>query len=124
MRILLPGNRALAVTLNDGAAAAKLAAALPQEIRMSRWGDGEYYGALAIAVASKEARREVFEVGEVALWPEGNAFCIFFGPTPASRAGEPRMASPGIALGRIESDTGVLATLGATIDVTLEADGD
>ena len=67
-------------------------------------------------------RRAVFEVGEAALWPDGNAFCLFFGPTPASHGDEPRMASPGIALGRIVSGVSVLESLGATIRVSLRAE--
>jgi hypothetical protein len=109
----------LEVELNDGAAAAQLAASLPQKIAMSRWGEGEYYGTLAAPIASKEKRRDVFEVGEVALWPDGNAFCIFFGPTPASHADEPRMASPGIPLGRVVSGISLLERLGATARATL-----
>jgi hypothetical protein len=74
---------------------------------------------LPVPVGSREKRREVFAVGEVALWPDGNAFCIFFGPTPVSRGSEPRMASPGIPLGRVQSGTSVLGTLGATLQVRL-----
>lgn len=113
------GNRTLAVELNDGKAAAQLAAALPLTVDMARWGDGEYYGTLPVAIASGEKRRDVFEVGEVALWPEGNAFCIFFGPTPASRGNEPRMASPGIALGKVVSGASAFETLGPSLRVRL-----
>ena len=80
-----------------------LVRSLPQRISMSRWGD-EYYGTLARNIASSDPRQDVFAVGEVALWPSGNALCIFFGPTPASHADEPRMASPGVPLGRIKGD--------------------
>ncbi len=91
-------GRSLEVVLDDGPAARALAAALPQALSMSRWGD-EYYGSLAVRLPSGGARRDVYAVGEVALWPDGNAFCVFFGPTPASHGDEPRMASPGIPLG-------------------------
>ena len=116
-------GRTLQIELNAGSAARQLAAALPQALSMSRWGD-EYYGTLAVPVSSGEKRRDVFEVGEVALWPEGNAFCIFFGPTPVSRGSEPRMASPGIALGRIVSDVSVLAPLGPRVRMTLRRPAD
>jgi hypothetical protein len=115
------GTHALTVDLNDGAAATALAAALPIAIGMSRWGRGEYYGTLPVPIASAERRRAVFEVGEVALWPDGNAFCVFFGPTPASRADEPRMASPGIPLGRIAGPVDALARSGPNLRVTLSA---
>ena len=115
------GKHELAVELNDGEAAAQLRASLPLTVEMTRWGDGEYYGTLPVPLASKEKRRDVFEVGEVALWPDGNAFCIFFGPTPASRRDEPRMASPGIPLGRVVSGLEILRGLGATKRMTLRA---
>jgi hypothetical protein len=121
MVILEFDGTSLPVELNGGEAARQLAASLPQSLSMSRWGEGEYYGTLEAPISSKEKRRDVFEVGEVALWPDGNAFCIFFGPTPASRGDEPRMASPGIPLGRIVSDLSVLRTLGPSKRMTLRA---
>jgi len=105
------------VELNDGKAAGQLASALPLTVDMVRWGGGEYYGTLGVAIASGEKRRDVFAVGEIALWPEGNALCIFFGPTPASRGNEPRMASPGIPLGRVVSGAGAFELLGPSLRV-------
>jgi len=120
MQIVLPDGTALAVELDEGPAARQLRAALPLELSMSRWGD-EYYGSLPMALAATGRKRDVFDVGEVALWPPGNAFCIFFGPTPASQGEEPRMASPGIPLGRIVSGTASLERLGASVRMTLRA---
>jgi hypothetical protein len=110
----------LVAELDEGAAAAQLLAALPLDLAMSRWGD-EYYGSLPMAVAAGGKKRDVFAVGEIALWPPGNAFCVFFGPTPASHGDEPRMASPGIPLGRIVSGTESLRRLGASVRMTLRA---
>lgn len=112
------GKLALAATLGEGPAARALAACLPVTIPMSRWGD-EYYGSLPGRLPAGEPRRDVYEIGELALWPDGNALCLFFGPTPASRGSEPRMASPGIPLGRIESGAQALAALGARITATV-----
>ncbi len=95
------------VELYDNAAVRDLVNSLPQKISMSRWGD-EYYGTLAKRISSSDPRQDVFAVGEVALWPSGNALCIFFGPTPASRGSEPRMASPGVPFGKIKGDTSAL----------------
>lgn len=41
--------------------------------------------------------------GTVAYWPEGNALCLFWGPTPASRDDEPRAASPVNAVAELDS---------------------
>ena len=99
------------VELYDNHASRSLRKTLPQEIRMSSWGD-EYYGELARRIDyDGDALRDVFDIGEVALWPSGNALCIFFGPTPASVNGEPRMASDGVALGKITGDVSVLKKL-------------
>ena len=103
------------VELYEGTAVRELLESLPQRISMSRWGD-EFYGTLARKVdCAGDPLRDVFAVGEIALWPSGNALCIFFGPTPASRAGEPRMASPGVALGKIKGDASVFKSYGSSL---------
>ena len=40
-------------------------------------------------------------MGDLAYWPTGSAFCIFFGPTPMSRGSEIRPASPVNVFGRV-----------------------
>ncbi len=116
-------NHQLVVELNEGEAAAQLRAALPLTVDMVRWGDA-LLAHLPVPVGSMEKRREVFAVGDVALWPDDNAFCIFFGPTPVSHADEPRMASPGIALGKVIGDAAVFNPLGRSLRVRLlPADG-
>jgi len=122
--ILNTGALCFEVFLYDTAAARSLVLTLPQKIRMNRWGD-EYYGELSQRIRHDgDAERDVFEVGEVALWPAGNALCIFFGPTPVSRNGEPRMASKGVPLGRIAGDVSALKKLPDILDdvaITLKA---
>ncbi|MDW7730765.1 MAG: cyclophilin-like family protein [Bacillota bacterium] len=44
------------------------------------------------------------EEGDLAYWPEGRCFCIFFGLTPASKGSEIRPASPVNLLGRLKGD--------------------
>ncbi len=98
------GSARFEVALYDTDAARSLLLSLPQTIRMSDWGD-EYYGTLSARIeCGDDELRDVFEPGEIALWPEGNALCVFFGPTPASRYEEPRMASPGAPFGKIVGD--------------------
>jgi hypothetical protein len=71
---------------------AALDAALPLAGEASRWGDELYFGT-DVDVPAENARAEV-DVGTVAYWPQGNAVCLFWGPTPASEGEEPRAASP------------------------------
>lgn len=109
--IITIGGTAFEVRRYDTNATRSLVQNLPQEIRMNSWGN-EYYGELMHPVDYKgDPMRDIFEIGEIALWPAGNALCIFFGPTPASTNGEPRMASDGVALGKIIGDTSALKKL-------------
>ena len=77
-----------------------IAAALPLEEDASRWGD-ELYFRTPVDVGAEEAGAEV-PVGAIAYWPQGNALCLFWGPTPASRGGEPRAASPVNVVAQLE----------------------
>jgi len=43
--------------------------------------------------AELENGQEVVELGDLGYWPPGQAFCLFFGPTPASQGDEIRPAS-------------------------------
>lgn len=116
------GERTFEVELYDTGAARELPASLPQTLSMSRWGD-EFYGTLKTKIGhSGDTLRDVFEIGEVAIWPPGDAFCIFFGPTPASVGDEPRAASPCAPLGRIKGDATLFRNFGSSLkDVTLTA---
>ena len=73
--------------------------ALPFESRARRWGDEVYFE--TPAVAGEEKASELVNVGDVAYWPPGRALCLFFGPTPVSRPGEIRSASPVNVIGRV-----------------------
>jgi hypothetical protein len=79
--------------------------ALPIRGRGSRWGD-EIYFSIGVSVQSENAK-DVVEVGDIAYWPPGQALCIFFGPTPASRGQEPRAASPVNVFGKVSSEASV-----------------
>jgi hypothetical protein len=109
----------LSAELNDSPAARAFAAMLPLEFTMSRWGE-EYYGDCGIHVEPVPDSKEVMEIGELALWPIGNALCIFFGPTPASTGERPQAASPVIPVGRLTSGHEPLKKLGDTVRVRIE----
>ncbi|WP_336363125.1 cyclophilin-like family protein [Halalkalicoccus salilacus] len=71
---------------------AAIDAALPIEGEATRWGD-ELYFRTGIDAPAEEAR-EAVPVGAIAYWPQGNAICLFWGPTPASEGERPRAAAP------------------------------
>jgi len=76
--------------------------ALPIEARGNRWGEEIYF---SIPVEhGEENSQEVVEKGDMAFWPPGDAFCIFFGRTPASRGDEIRPASAVNVFGRVLGD--------------------
>ncbi|MCS7111219.1 MAG: cyclophilin-like family protein [Ignisphaera sp.] len=78
----------------------RIVGALPIEGIGYRWGD-EIYFATDVMVEEENARDTV-EKGTIAFWPPGNAICIFWGPTPASRTpSEIRPASPVNVVGRV-----------------------
>jgi hypothetical protein len=51
------------------------------------------------------------QMGDLGYWPPGRAFCIFFGPTPASRGDEIRPASAVTVFGRTVVDATVFKTV-------------
>lgn len=76
--------------------------ALPIESRLNRWGD-EIYFSIGLDI-KPENQMEIVEKGDLGYWPPGKAFCIFFGPTPASSNNEIRAASPVNVFGHLLSD--------------------
>lgn len=76
---------------------------LPLEARPQQWGD-EFYFEIPVNLEIEQPSEHV-SVGDIAYWPEGNALCIFFGPTPASTDDRPKPASPVSVVGQIEQAT-------------------
>lgn len=97
---------------------AAIEAALPLSGEAARWGD-ELYFATPIDVPEEVPQVEV-PVGAVAYWPQGNALCLFWGPTPASRGDEPRAASDVNVVATID-DIGPLSDLTGGATITVEA---
>ncbi|WP_288007354.1 cyclophilin-like family protein [Thermofilum sp.] len=80
-----------------------LKSAAPFESRVNLWGEEIYFS--TPARVAQEVAQDVVDVGDVAYWPPGRALCIFFGPTPVSRGGEIRPASPVNVIGKVIGDT-------------------
>ena len=101
------GNMEVEATLNDSQTAKLIIKELPIEARGNRWG-GEIYFSIPVEAGLEEDGRDILEAGELGYWPTGNAFCIFFGPTPASNGDEIRAASKVNVIGRIKGDCSIL----------------
>jgi hypothetical protein len=108
----------LEAELGTSATAVKILEALPFESIVNTWGD-EIYFTIPVAVQQEHDARAEVEIGELAYWPMGKAFCIFFGPTPVSRNDKPRAYSPVNVFGRVLGDVTALKgiTNGARIRV-------
>ena len=115
------GGIALTAELNDSETAEAVLDVLPIEAVGNRWGE-EIYFSIPVSVEESQDARAELEVGELAYWPPGSAFCIFFGPTPASHGDEPRAASAVNPLGRIWDDATLLSGVpnGATVRIEME----
>ena len=115
------GSLQLEATLNDTGLAKAVWNALPIAASANTWGDEIYFG---IPVDGElEDAREVVDLGDLAYWPPGRAFCVFFGPTPASRGDEIRPASAVTVIGNVEGDATILKRVRRGDPVTLEALG-
>ena len=93
--------------------------ALPFEGDARRWGDELYFG-IPVRVEQEALAKEVVEIGDLAFWPPGSAFCIFFGKTPVSRGNEPRAYSPVNVFGKITGDTKELKNFDSNVFVRVQ----
>ena len=92
--------------------------ALPVEARANTWGD-EIYFAIPVNIEA-ENQQAVVDIGDLGYWPPGNAFCIFFGPTPASRGNEIRPASPVNVFGKVDGDSKIFKKVRSGDTIILE----
>ena len=97
------GDVRVEAQLYDTPTGKAIAEAFPIDGTVNRWG-GEIYFTIPVSVALDAASRDELEPGELGYWPTGNAFCIFFGATPASQGDECRAASNVNVFGRVNGD--------------------
>jgi len=88
--------------LIDNATSDAIWRALPLESVVNRWGE-EIYFSIPVTLGLENGQKLVSS-GDVAYWPPGKAFCIFFGATPASVGNEIRPASEVNVFGKVTGD--------------------
>ncbi|MER6062073.1 cyclophilin-like fold protein [Streptomyces sp. NPDC001792] len=110
IRISWPAGNITATLDADTPTRQTLAKALPLTSSACTWG-AEVYFDTGIAVSRETDARQVVEPGTVAFWTDGDALALPYGPTPISRGGECRLASPCNVLGNLDGDARVLATV-------------
>ena len=116
---IITGELKVEAELNDSKTAQVIWDALPIESNNNLWGE-EIYFSIPVKAGQEKGAREVVSAGELGYWPPGNAFCIFFGPTPASRGDEIRAASAVNILGKVSSDPKVFRKARDGVKITLE----
>ena len=89
--------------LNESATAKAIWQVLPLEVPANTWGE-EIYFRTPVAQDLEPDALELVQVGDLGYWPQGQAFCIFFGATPISGPGEIRPASAVNIIGRLLDD--------------------
>lgn len=113
------GNVSALADIGDTDTAAMIWNALPISAEASTWGD-EIYFKIPVKCRPEKEAKEVVQPGDIAYWPPGSAFCIFFGPTPASEGDEIRPASAVNVFGRVQGDPKIFRAVSAGEKVTLE----
>ncbi|MFD0267075.1 cyclophilin-like fold protein [Streptomyces sp. NPDC127106] len=109
IRISWPAGH-LTATLEETPTSMALAEALPISASAHTWGEEVYFDT-GVSVAPEPDAQQVVEPGTVAFWTEGDALALPYGPTPISRGGESRLASPCNVLGSFDGDPRLLATV-------------
>ena len=95
--------------LNETETAEKIYQALPIESEGNFWGN-EIYFEIPLKAENENPTQDL-KIGDLAYWPAGNCFCIFYGKTPASTNDEPRPASPVTVVGKIKGELDKLKKL-------------
>lgn len=96
-------DREISIELDDSRSPKTVQAILeklPVEINITKWGNELYTERTQILAHEENAKKEV-DYLDVAYWPEGNALCLFYGPTPISIDGQILAYSPVNIVGRI-----------------------
>lgn len=104
IKVLFPDiDREILIELDDSRSPKTVQAILenlPIQVGITRWGDELCTEKTQIIAEEEQANREVSFL-DVAYWPEGNALCLFYGPTPISKDEQILAYSPVNIVGRI-----------------------
>jgi uncharacterized protein len=95
---------------------------LPLEVKINRWGD-ELYTDKTPIVAEEENAQSVVNELDVAYWPEGNALCLFYGPTPISKSNDEILPySPVNIVGKIVSKEDILDEINDSSTIVIKTE--
>ncbi|MFX1506175.1 MAG: cyclophilin-like fold protein [Promethearchaeota archaeon] len=109
------------IILNDSSpkTGLKILNLLPVESEVRTWGE-EIYFSIPLSMLEENAKSTV-TLGDVAYWPEGQCFCVFFGKTPLTTTlDEIKPASPVNVFGKVLGDLEKLKSIKSGVKVYLE----
>jgi uncharacterized protein len=92
---------------------------LPIENTVNTWGE-EIYFEIPVKSVLDDTAKEVVGKGDLGYWPSGRAFCIFFGPTPASQDDEIRPASAVNIVGKVSGKVEMFKSVRDGANIKLE----
>jgi hypothetical protein len=115
---IVVGDVSATATLNDSEMAGLIWDACPIKSSAKTWGDEIYFDTPVDAEGDNP--QATVELGDIAYWPPGQAFCIFYGPTPMSSGDEIRPASPVSVFGKIDGDPLVFKPVKSGTSITIE----
>ena len=106
--------------LNQTETAKSFVDILPINSPINLWGEEIYFP--VDLYLDNELPQETVDIGDIAYWPPGNAFCILFGETPASVDGNIKPASAVTVIGKLESDPEVLKRVKSGENIIIRRD--
>ena len=117
--IISTENLRMEAILAEGSSADIFWNTLPITGQVNTWGDEIYFN-VNLQIPLDDDASDIVESGDIAFWPPGSAFCIFFGRTPASSGDEVRAASAVNVLGKIDGDEREFRSVPSGEEVRLE----
>ena len=117
--IISTENLRMEAILAEGSAADIFWNTLPITGQVNTWGDEIYFN-VNLQMPLDDDASDIVESGDIAFWPPGSAFCIFFGRTPASSGDEVRAASAVNVLGKIDGDEREFRSVPSGEEIRLE----
>lgn len=120
--LITADNITIEAELNDSRASGLIFDSLPLEAFVSKWGE-EIYFTIPVKTDIRNPV-ETVEEGDIAYWPQGPAFCVFFGQTPISSGGKIVPAGPVEVIGRITSGLEPLREIPAGSGITVAKRGE
>lgn len=91
---------------------------LPITAKFNTWGD-EIYFEIPVDAPLDETQTDEVKLGDIGYWPEGNAFCIFFGKTPISTEDKILPASKVNIVGRLIDNPTVFRALKSYKEISI-----